>query len=62
MGLSKTKFSLQEFLAMPDSGDRTELINGEIVAKMSPKYKHASVQGRLYRFLDDWLVRPRAMR
>ena len=57
MGLSKTKFSLQEFLAMPDSGDRTELINGEIVAKMSPKYKHASVQGRLYRFLDDWCVR-----
>ena len=54
MGLSKTTFSLQEFLDSPDIGDRTELVNGEIVAKMSPKYKHASVQGRLFRFLDDW--------
>ena len=57
MGSSKTKFSLQEFLSMPDSGDLAELIDGEITTKVSPKYKHASVQGRLYRFIDDWCVR-----
>ena len=42
---------------MPESGDRTELVNGEITPKGSPKYKHASVQGRFYRFIDDWCVR-----
>ncbi len=51
---SKTKFSLQEFLDLPESSDRTELIDGEIIAKVSPKYKHASAQGRLFRLLDDW--------
>ncbi len=54
MTSSKTKFSLQEFLAMPHSGDRSELIDGEIITKVSPKYKHASVQGRFFRFIDDW--------
>ncbi len=57
MTSSKTKFSLQEFLAMPESSDRSELIDGEIIAKVSPKYKHASAQGRFYRFIDDWCVR-----
>ena len=57
MSLSKTKFSLQEFLSMPEIGDRSEFIGGEIPPKVSPKYKHASVQGRLFRFLDDWCIR-----
>ena len=57
MGLSKTKFSLQEFLDSSEIGDRTELVDGEIIPKVSPKYKHASVQGRFYRFIDDWCVR-----
>ncbi len=48
------KFTLAEFLQMPASCDRTELINGEIVPKVSPKYKHASVQGRFFRLIDDW--------
>ena len=48
MSSSKIKFSLQEFLDLPESDDRTELVNGEIVTKVSPKYKHASVQGRLF--------------
>ena len=42
---------------MPDRCDRTELVNGEITPKVSPKYKHASVQGRLFRSLDDWCIR-----
>lgn len=54
MSLSKTKFTLQEFLDLPESGDRAELINGAIIPKLSPKYKHSSIQGRLFRFLDDW--------
>jgi Uma2 family endonuclease len=57
MSVSKTKFSLQEFLSMPDSDDRTELVNGEIIAKVSSKYKHASIQGRLLRLMDDWCAK-----
>jgi len=54
MSPSKTKFSLQEFLAMPESGDRMELIDGEIVSKVSPKYKHSLGQLRLLLALNHW--------
>lgn len=46
--------SLQEFLDLPASDDRYELVEGQLKPKMSPKYKHASGQGRLFRLLDDW--------
>ncbi len=39
------KLTLAEFLQMPESRDCTELIDGEIIPKVSPKYKHASAQG-----------------
>ncbi len=48
------KLTLAEFLQMPESGDRTELVGGEIVLKVSPKYKHASVQGRFFRLMNGW--------
>ena len=48
------KLSLQDFLALPQSNERYEFIAGQLKLKMSPKYKHASVQGRLFRLLDDW--------
>ncbi len=54
MSPSKTKFSLQEFLAMPESGERSELIDGEIIAKVSPKYKHSTLQLRLLLALNQW--------
>ena len=54
MSLSKTKFSLQEFLDLPISCDRTELINGEIIAKVSPTTPHSRAQKRLLVLLNDW--------
>jgi Uma2 family endonuclease len=54
MSPSKTKFSLQEFLAMPESGDRMELIDGEIVSKVSPTSPHSLAQKRLLIRLNDW--------
>ncbi len=57
MSLRISKITLQEFFSLPASCDRTELVDGESVPKVSPKYKHASAQGRLFRFLDDWCVR-----
>ncbi len=53
MAYSTTKFSLQEFLDLR-ANDRYEFIDGEIRRKMSPKYKHSRLQGRLFRLLDDW--------
>ena len=49
-----SKLSLQEFLALPQSNDRYEFVGGQLKQKMSPKYKHALIQGRLFRMLDEW--------
>ena len=54
MSLGKTTFSLQEFLSMPDHCDRSELVNGEIIPKVSPKYKHSTLQLRLLLALNQW--------
>ncbi len=57
MSRAVRKLSLAEFLEMPASCDHTELINGEMIPKVSPKYKHASIQGKLLCFLADWCDR-----
>lgn len=54
MSSSKTKFSLQKFLDLPDSGDRSELVNGEIITKVSPTSPHSRAQKRLLILLNDW--------
>jgi len=48
------KLSLQEFLDLPESGDRYEIVDGELVPKMSPTTPHSRVQKRLLRLIDDW--------
>ncbi len=57
MGSSKTKFSLQEFLDLPESSDRSELVNGKIVNKVSPTSPHSRAQKRLLIMLNDWCER-----
>ena len=39
---------------MPDRCDLTELVDGEIVPKVSPKYKHSTLQLRLLLALNQW--------
>jgi len=48
------KLTLQEFLALPESDERFELVEGELKPKMSPTTPHSRAQKRLLRFLDDW--------
>lgn len=48
------KLSLQEFLDLPQSSDRYELVDGELKPKMSPTTPHSRAQKHLVRFLDDW--------
>jgi Uma2 family endonuclease len=46
--------TLEAFLASADSNDRHELIDGQAIAKMSPKRFHAKTQKALLKILDDW--------
>lgn len=48
------KLSLQEFLDSPESNERYEFVDGEIVSKVSLKYKHSSLQLRLLLALNQW--------
>jgi Uma2 family endonuclease len=56
---------LQEFSDLPDYCEalrarlryRTELVNGEIISKMSPTSSHSRAQKHLLILLDDWWER-----
>jgi Uma2 family endonuclease len=54
MNRTATKLSLQEFLDLPQSNDRVELVDGELIPKMAPTSPHSRAQKRLLRLLDDW--------
>ncbi len=47
------RMSLTEFLASPESDERYEFVDGQVVKKVSPKRFHAALQGILYRYLED---------
>lgn len=46
--------SLQDFLVLPDSDDRCELVDGELRPKVSPKYQHSKAQLRLLTLIHSW--------
>jgi Uma2 family endonuclease len=48
------KLTLQEFLALPEGEPYNELIDGEAVAKVSPKRFHSRLTGSLYSLLALW--------
>lgn len=54
MSRAISKLTLQEFLSLPESDNRCEFVDGEIVTKMSPTSPHSRAQKRLLRLLDDW--------
>lgn len=54
MNRTSNQLSLQEFLTLPESNDRYELIEGKLQPKMSPKYKHSTLQLRLLLALNNW--------
>ncbi|AFZ31557.1 Uma2 family endonuclease [Gloeocapsa sp. BRSZ] len=53
MNRTANQLSLQEFLSLPDS-DRYELVEGQLKPKMSPKYKHSTLQLQLLIALNQW--------
>lgn len=54
MHRTASQLNLQEFLALPQSSERYELFCGQLQPKMSPKYKHSTLQLRLLLALNSW--------
>lgn len=54
MNRAASKLSLQEFLASPEINEGFEFVDGEVIPKVSPKYKHSSLQLRLLLILNQW--------
>lgn len=52
--IAKTRITLQHFLASPEIGNRCELVDGEMVPKVSPKRFHSKTQRALLRHLEAW--------
>ena len=46
--------TLSEFLALPNDDVACELIDGQVIPKMSPKLFHASLQKSLLLLIDNW--------
>lgn len=49
-----TKLTVEQFLDLPEKDLIYELVEGEAIAKMSPKRFHSCVTGTLYTFLGNW--------
>ena len=53
---TRTRVSLEEFLAMPETEPASELIDGEVIQKVAPSIFHARVVAELNRLLGNYLV------
>lgn len=47
----RTRLTLQEFLDLPDDDTALELIDGQAVPKVSPKFLHATIQDALLQLI-----------
>lgn len=50
----KRYVSEQEFLSWPESAERIELLDGEVIVTPSATWSHQGVSARLFRLLDRW--------
>ncbi|HEV3470888.1 MAG TPA: Uma2 family endonuclease [Pyrinomonadaceae bacterium] len=48
------KFTSADLLAMPDNGNRYELIEGELYVSKQPGFEHQYACGQLTRFINEW--------
>ncbi len=47
-------YSVEEVSALPEDGQRYELVYGELIVSPSPTMRHQSLVGRLFRMLGDY--------
>jgi Uma2 family endonuclease len=46
-----------EFLALPESNQRIELIDGEVIVPPNPTFEHQTAVGRLFNALSGWAAK-----
>jgi Uma2 family endonuclease len=51
--LKRSGLTYQDYLQLPDDGQRYEIIDGELYVSPAPNTKHQRVAGRLFRVLAD---------
>lgn len=51
---NKTNLTLEEFWALPEGETAYELVNGEAIPKVSPKYFHSTLQKALLTLIYAW--------
>ena len=54
---SQTYYSLHEVLELPDTGERRELVYGELLVSPSPTSRHQKIAARLFRVVADYCER-----
>jgi len=58
MGMAAPVYYTAEMVrALPDDGNRYEVVHGELLVTPAPRASHQEVAGRLYRMLSDYLER-----
>ena len=53
---TKTRVSLEQFLAMPETEPPSELVDGEVIQKMSPNLYHARLTSRLIILVGNYVI------
>ena len=51
---ARQKLTLEEFLCLPEFDESFELVDGEVVIKMSPKFFHSSLTSVFWSELSSW--------
>lgn len=54
MTQTKNKITLEEFLALPEGDITYELVDSEVIPKMSPKFFHSKLTKSLLKLLEQW--------
>jgi Uma2 family endonuclease len=55
--VTRTRLTVDEFLALPETEPPSELIGGEVVQKVSPSWYHAIITSRIIYLLGTYLER-----
>ena len=59
MTIATRRFTLEEFLKLPETKPASEYIEGEIIQKPMPKTKHSRLQGQFLRVINEVVVEPK---
>jgi len=59
MTIATRRFTLEEFLKLPETKPASEYIEGEIIQKPMPKTKHSRLQGQFLRVINEVVEEPK---